>query len=454
MNYKVYKRNASGGRGSEVSGIVSIKTTLRSNEPIKWSITGSSLTECPISENSEIVVDRNSSILFCGYVQDKKDKYDTASRIYDWELTGYSDLGKLSRRLAFPNPASASPDPDATYSATGYLSTVLLNAIKLNAGQSALSDRQLANLTVSSQSNVGTSQTVESNFDDILKFVQEKLTDTDLTLRETWNSSTGKWDVKIGSPVDVSSTVVFSVDNGSISSWERTVSMPKANWLLVTGCEVPPNNNKTMSVIVSDYGSVLKWGRIEGIVRRADIKRIVEKDSNGNVTYEEPWPSVVTRLQTAAYEELEKATAQFGYKLTTTEINRNVFRENYDIDSIVSVRVGGDEFKAKVNEIKITYSKGVETIVPSVGTLQKGELQSVFDDLGALNEQIKVLQKTEIAEQVQVQEVKAALTNWVASEPQDDDDPVPADVAIVAQKVTQVKAMVNRLKSNVRDMLY
>ena len=398
--YKVYKRNPSGSRGSEISGIISIEATIRSNEPIKWTISGSSLTECPLSENDEIVVDRNSSLLFCGFVNDKQDYYDAASRIYDWELTGQSDLGKLSRRLVFPDAADTTPDPDGSYSATGYLSTVLLDIIKLNSGQSAISARQLANLTVSSQSAVGTSQTVESTFDNLLKLVQDKLTDTDLTLRESWNTSTGKWDVRISSPVDVSNAVIFSVDNGSISSWERTVSPPTANWLLVTGCKKPidesdPDSEEaTMSVVVSDSGSIRKWGRIEGVAKRSDIKRIIEKDDDGNVTYEEPWSSVATRLQTAAYEELEKATAQFGYKLTTTEINRNVFRDDYDIDSIVSVRVGGDEFKAKVNEIKITYAAGVETIVPSIGTLQKGELQSVFSELGTLKEQIKVLQQS------------------------------------------------------------
>lgn len=131
--------------------------------------------------------------------------------------------------------------------------------------------------------------------------------------------------------------------------------------------------------------SIDKWGRIEGIVSRTDIKR--------NEETSESWDSVAARLENAAYEELEKASAQFGYKITTTEVNRNVYLEDYDIGSVVSVRIGGDEFTAKVEEIKITYAEGIETIVPSVGTMQKGELQSVFTELGTLKEQIKVLQK-------------------------------------------------------------
>ena len=95
----------------------------------------------------------------------------------------------------------------------------------------------------------------------------------------------------------------------------------------------------------------------------------------------------------AAYEEFEKASATFGYKLTTTEMNRNVYGTDYGIGSIVAVRIASDEFTAKVEEIKITYEQGIETITPSIGTMQKGELQSVFTELGVLKDQIKVLQK-------------------------------------------------------------
>ena len=190
-------------------------------------------------------------------------------------------------------------------------------------------------------------------------------------------------DIHVSAPEDVSNKVIFSVDNGSISSWERTVSAPKANYLIVTGGK--DANGDLMYTRVEDLESQNKWGRIEGVVSRSDIKR--------NEDAGETWASVSARLETAALEELEKASAQFGYRLTTTEINRNVYMEDYDIGSIVAVRIGSDQFTATVDEIKITYARGIETIVPSVGTMQKGELQSVFTELGTLKEQIKVLQK-------------------------------------------------------------
>ena len=382
--YEVYLRNDEGKRSSLINGIVSVDVTFRFNEPVKWKITGAGLEECPLNNGAEIAVFRNGAILFCGAVDEKLDSFDAMTHIYDWEISGYSDLRKLDRRLIYPDPSESAPDPDAAYTATGTLSTLLHDAIKANAGTDAISARQLAGLVISEQTPVGDSETIDSQLDRLLKFVQDKLEDTDIQIRETWDMAAGEWDIKIGSPKDVSSKVIFSVDNGTLSAWERTVTAPDANWLLVTGCK--DEDDQTMSCIVFDAASIAEWGRIEAIVSRSDIKP--------NEDAGESWQSVADRLEAAAYEELEKASAQFGYKLTTTEIKRNVYPDDYDIGSVVTVRIGSDEFTASVEEIRITYEEGIETIVPSVGTMQRGELQSVFTELGTLKEQIKVLQKS------------------------------------------------------------
>lgn len=391
MNYEVYLRNDEGKRGSLVNGIVSVTSLMRFNQPVKWTITGAGLEDCPLADNARIAIFRDGKLQYCGYVNSKETKYDAKTRIYDWEVSGLSDLGKLSDRLTYPDPAVTPPNPNDSYSATGLHSVILLNAIDINAGANANSNRRDEKLIISEQRPVGDTETIDWKLDSLLKMVQDSLKSSEIQIHETWDLSNGTWDIKIGNPQDVSDKVIFSVDNGSISSWERTVTAPKANYLIVTGCQ--DDNKQYLYTRVYDQASIDKWGRIEGVVSRSDIKRIIEKDENNQVTYEEPWASVMERLETAAYEELEKATAKLGYKITTTEVNRNVYQEDYDIGSIVSVRIGGDEFFAKVDEIKITYSKGVETITPSIGTMQKGELQSVFTELGTLKEQIKVLQK-------------------------------------------------------------
>lgn len=384
MIYEVYLRNDEGKRGSLVNGIISITSTFRFNQPVKWVITGAGLEECPIPDGAEIVVFRDGKVNYCGFVNKKKTLYDAQTHIYDWEVSGLSDLGKLDRRLTYSNPAVIAQNPDALYSASGVLSTILLRAIELNAGEDALSGRILQGLTIPEQRPVGDSDVIEAKLDSLLKLIQDKLKTSDIQIKEYWDMENGAWEIRIFNPEDVSDKVIFSVDNGSISSWERTITEPKANYLIVTGCKNASGN--TMNCRIKDQTSIDKWGRIEKIVTRSDIER--------NTDTSESWDSVQARLESAAYDELEKATAQFGYKITVTEINRNNYPDDFDIGSVVAVRIGEDEFTAKVEEIRITYAAGVETVEPSVGTMQKGELQSVFDDLGLLKEQIKVLQKS------------------------------------------------------------
>ena len=108
MIYEVYLRNSEGKRGSLVNGIMSITSTFRFNEPVKWVITGAGLEECPIADGADIVIFRDNKTHYCGYVDKKKTKYDAKTRIYDWEVSGLSDLGKLEHRLTYPNPAFSS----------------------------------------------------------------------------------------------------------------------------------------------------------------------------------------------------------------------------------------------------------------------------------------------------------------------------------------------------------
>lgn len=380
--YDVYLRNANGKRTTLVNGIVFINALMRFNEPTKWSISGTGLEECPIEDSSDIAIFRNGIVLFCGYTESKKTKYNANSKIYDWEVSGKSDLGKIGYRLLYTQPNAQPPNPNKTYSDSGYLSTVMLDLLRKNAGELARENRQFTNLVIPVQTPYGDEITIECKLENLLNYVQNQLKASEIQIKESWNMSTGKWTIRIEEPEDVSDKVIFSVDNGSISAWERTVSAPKSNYIMVTGCK--DENDQLIYVRVEDLDSVAKWGRIETVVARSDIKR--------NEEASESWESVTARLHNAANEELEKATAKTGYKLTTSEVSRNAFLEDYDIGSIVSVRIGSDNFTSKVEEVKITYAKGIETIIPSVGTMQKGELQSVFAELGKLKEQVKVLQ--------------------------------------------------------------
>lgn len=390
--YEVYKKTAAGKRGTLVEGIIEMDMLFRKNEPAKWTFTGAGLGEPDLSEADEIIVFRNGEAVLSGFVCKAVVEYDAATRIFDWSVEGYSDLGKLAHRLTWPNPQMETPVFGYEYKDEDYFSDVLLKISRVNAALQAQSARRIANLDIDTLPHYGDTVTIGADYDELLSYIQKKMEDSTMCIRSTWSGSTGKWGVEIYNPRDVSDKVIFSVESGSISYWKRTTIAPAGNWIIVKGV-TRTDTNKIMSVIVSDADSIAKWGRIELTVNRTDIDQIVETNDSGTVTYTEPWSSVADRLQAAAYEELENNSAQIGYEITVLDIDRFSYKSDWDLSDWVSVRIGSDEFKAQIEEVKVNYAAGVETVTPSIGALQKGELMTVFDELGRLKAQVNILQK-------------------------------------------------------------
>lgn len=390
--YEVYTKTAAGKRNTLVEGITEMKMLYRKNEPTKWTFTGASLEGCPLAETDELIVFRNGEAVLSGYVLSVDLEYDAATRIYDWEVSGLSDLGRLNQRLTWPNPQVTTPTIGYEYADTDYFSDVLLKLARVNAALQAQSARRISHLDIATLPHFGDSTSIGAEYDELLEYIQKKLEDSDLCIRSTWNGSTGIWGVEIYNPRDLSGKVVFSVESGSISYWKRTVKAPEGNWLLVKGCK-NTDTGKIMSVIVSDQNSIEKWGRIELMVNRTDISQIKETNDQGTVIYTETWTSVANRLQAAAYEELENASAQISYELTILDIDRFAYKTDWDISDLVTIRIGSTEMVAQIDEIDVTYSGGIETVTPSIGNTQRGELQSVFDELGRLKTQVQILQK-------------------------------------------------------------
>lgn len=375
----------------------------------KWTLTGSGLSVCPLGKGSEIIIYRGEDPFLSGYVTAIEDSYTAATGVYDWIVDGEDDLGKLARRVIYPDPASNDVQlPDVTYNATGHFVDILLDAISHNVCLDAdLTARRITTLAAHGRELVGDEVTITSEYDELLSFIQDQLKDGSYGIRSVWDGTTGISTVEIYAPDDVSSTVIFSVEAGSLAGWTRKRTAPKANVILVLGPEVVEEEDPDaeeeeegeeeeppvyLTATVMDNDSITQWGRRELHIKHSDIKRIIEKDDEGVVTYEEPWENVQERLEQAALNDLIENSGQDGYELNIVEIDRMRYKVHWDLGDIVSVRIADTEMTAPIMEIKISYAGGVETVTPSVGEVQKGELETVFDELGSLKKSVKILQ--------------------------------------------------------------
>lgn len=465
QDYAFYLKTETGQRGAMINDVISIEITWRWNEVSKWTMTGAGLAPCPLGKGAEIIVYRGEEPYLSGYVTEIEDSFDAASGIYDWTVEGQDDLGKLERRVIYPDPSNADVQWDREYSAEGSAADVLLDLIRRNIADLAdLPERRIVTLTTHDKEGVGENVTVAAEYDTLLDFVLDQLSDGKLGIRAVWNGETGSSEIQIYLPEDVSLNVIFSVEAGSLAGWTRTRTAPKGNVLLVTGCEVKENDEEEsaedessedapkfyQTVIVIDEESVREWGRYELKIDHGDIKRIEEKDEDtGEVTYQESWESVAERLRQAALTDLENNSAEDGYELTITELDRMQYKKHWDLGDTVSVRIADTEFLAPIKEIKVTYAEGIETVTPSVGKLQKGELQSVFDELGNLKQRITVIQKTEQKKDTDIsklEEVQSVLTTWANEYEDDEEEEPPATIPEVAASLETVKRQIGGLR--------
>lgn len=468
-SYAFYLKTDTGHRGSELVDIISLEVTLRWNNITKWTITGASLTPCPMTKNSEIIVYRGNEAWLSGYVTEIEDTYTAKTGIYDWTVDGYDDLGKLERRVIYPDPSNADVQygDDIAYTAEGNIGNILLEMIRRNIANSAdLEDRRIKTLSVKNEEATGDELTITKKYDELFETVIDELKDGTLGIRSVWDGVTGISEIQIYYPEDVSNTVVFSVEAGSLSAWSRKRTAPKANVIIATGCELTEEvtdeeTGKTetkptgeyQTVIISDEKSVAEWGRYEKFVQHSDIKPIEEKDEEtGEVISVEPWDSVFERLKQAVMKDLIEGSAVEGYELTTVDLEHMQYGVHWNLGDIVKVRVGTTEFTAPIEEIKVKYSGGIETITPSVGQLQKGELQTVFDELGALKKQISILEKSNIIND-ELDNLGDELVAWALEyEDEDEGGEEEPTIEIVAAQVSQIHKMIGRLCHNIIDV--
>jgi len=454
--YQFFMKSDNGFRGSIIPNATSFSVTFRMNSVSKWTMEGAGLTPCPFVEGSEIIVYRGEEPFFSGFVQEIEDNFDSSTNIYDWSVTGEDDFGKLAHRVIFPDATKSEPDPDDK-DFTGYLSDVLLGIVRENAVAGyCLNERIIPRFDVLTLPHIGEELTLNTSFDEILSYILDKIQDNTLGIRAVWNGETGRSDLQIFQPHDVSNTVIFSVESGSVASWTRTKKAPKANWIYCQGCEYVNKESTAdgtdLHVIVSDAASIAKWGRIEMFLDKSDIKPIEEKDDDGEVISTESWDSVMERLEKAATDALIENSAQNGFKLTIAELDRMEYKKHWDIGDTVAVRVGGEEFTAPIEEIKITYSGGIETITPSIGEIQRGELQTLFEELGSLKNRITVLQNSEAIRSAK--KVKKALRKWAVQyeeEEESEDTSTPTTIPQCANRINMLGRHLRELRE--RSML-
>lgn len=410
--YEIYTKGDDGKRAELVREWTAVSLVLRWNDESKWTLSGSGRSACPFKRGAGIVVFRDGEVIMSGLASSIESQYEADTEVWSWSVTGVDDIGLLARRVIYPDPTSADPSTATAYTVTGKLETAALGIIAKNAEEgTALNDRRIPNLKTAVSQGAGEEVTLTSSFDEVLDFILTALSDSTLGIREVWQPKTGAFEIGIAEAVDRSRNVVFSVENGTLAGWKHKQEAPSANVVIVRGMEITSTSTSTDDTAVTaddtttddtttdtetpkvyqwavaeDAESVAKWGRIEKYVERSDILTIKDEEAGTEETPEE----TLVRLQKAAAEELLEAEGKESWSLTVTPTDMTAWRSAWNLGDTVAFVADGEKLTAQIAEVKVEFSDAVETVTPTIGTIERGELGEIFDALGNLKRRIRV----------------------------------------------------------------
>ena len=386
MRYEIYKKTASGGRGTIIEGYVKFNAILRFNEVGKWQLTGSSNDFCPLNENDGIIVYRDGVPFISGYVTDIAEEVDEtyeSGQVINWTVDGLDDNGLLSRRVIIPDPVHLDLTTEAHQTIRDYGGNAILEYIHTQAGSGAHTGREVPNLTVDTDKNLGMIQTYNARLQNLWEFCVKISEGQALGVRVLWDGESGQYTAMVYAPEDKSDRIVFSREFGNLKKWSRKRSAPSANAIWVAG---QGEMTERMFAYREDGESIAKWGRFEAVKDRRDLSN--EQDENDPRT-----PQQI--LDDTAEELIEANKATEGYELELCQLERMSYRDDWELGDIVKVRVGMDEFKAIIEEVRIDYAGGIETVTPSVGTINRGAIAKTYSTIQTISDRVAVLERNE-----------------------------------------------------------
>lgn len=249
-----------------------------------------------------------------------------------WTFTGVSDLVHAQDELAYGNPTTFDLAAQAgTFDTrTGPAETLVLDYLRRNIGQSAVSPRRRTFLTVAASLGRGPVLTKKPALQNLLELVQEILSGTNLVLREVQTGDVLEY--SIVEARDLQKLVRFDFDNNQVTKTDYSYSGPQLTDVIIGG-----KGEGAARLMARRSVSQEGWGR--------RIERFIDKRSD----------DVLAELNQAGDEELQEASE----KRTAFQIvpNTNLIRTTdggLQLGDIVSVVVHGDEVPVPITSLPIS----------------------------------------------------------------------------------------------------
>jgi hypothetical protein len=259
-------RNSSLERVAQITeeDLVGFTVVLRFNNVGSWKAVlpaESIAAELLRQPGAGVIVTGPEGVIFTGPTTSAKKVQTSEDPDGVWEIEGVDDSILLLERLAYPDPT----EPDAGLQTAAYdeitdlASTVLYHYVNANLGPSAPTERQIPNLTLATDTGLGSTITGKLRFD-VLGSAFTKLVAPD-GLGFDIKQQDDELVFAVYEPVDRSGDIRLDVENNRLSSSEYTYQNPRATRAIVAGQGEGTNREILEVATTESESSETAWGR-------------------------------------------------------------------------------------------------------------------------------------------------------------------------------------------------
>lgn len=370
-DYAIYIRNKDGSFRDRLIDVASVNIIEVLNDIGSWTIKSRTPERCPIMIGDGLVIYKEGDYYYSGPVRKISETYNGIDDVYEWTVQGVSDLDYLNRRVCYPDPNTGQTSEIAYYMDSGLLSEVITRLVNKNMGILAMVSRREPLFSSVIAENEGLTCSVKLRFQTLLKAIRQQLDIQNFSINTLWDADADKLSYVLRRSNDLSHMLLFSTELNSVDSYSFLAASPDGNYIISGG---QGEQTDRSFAYAENTESIDQWGRIEYF---HDV-RSVEADE----------------LQNDAEVTLRKfADQNVGF---SAEMNADGsylrYRTDWNLGDYIGIVVHNETYIRRIMQVETNLTHEMETVTPTVGTVEKGQLAKILDDINRLRSDMDYLQ--------------------------------------------------------------
>ena len=352
--------------------ITDLTIVAKVNDVGSWKITlpaNHHLVDALRTPGSGIIVNGPEGVIISGPSVTAKNILNIESPEGVWEIEGKDDSIILYENVAYPTPANAADNQTIAYDTRiDNAETLMKEYVNYNIGPLASTARKIPNLTIETDSGLGSVLTVSARMNKLNELIKS-IASID-KLGYNIEQQDDQLVFKVYQPVDRSGEIRMDIDNNQLSSIEYLYKQPEATRIIVGGKGT------------AEQRAFLEVSTAESLVAETEWGRRIElfHDARSSQSEDE-------LLQAGLEQLVDKGKTIKSLSVTPNDYTTMQYGKDWFLGDIVSVTVGDEEIIQIVTEVGIIVNNNGVTVKATVGEPIKTDVEAALIYLQGRNDE-------------------------------------------------------------------